>query len=596
MTPATPSLLDPFKKAFSGLSGASQAFAPGQTTGQTTQMSSPAVPTTSYSPINSSQQNYTPTPAMNQSSGALNYTPAQPQVSQQSAQAPYTVKNGDTLSAIASQNGMSLKDLLELNPQYQANPNLIRPGEAITLSNNGGQNYTQDPLAGQNYTQEPLAGQNFTQDPSQAFTPVPQADQINYSQAPNYTPVPSAPTAPVAPVAPRTSSGETINTATGGTVAPSATPSVPATPASSTYGASATPSAPGTSGVSATPGYDSAISSFQSNLNLTPEEIANQEEINKLQESFSKAYTGEGNRPIPLEFITGRQQHLEQRKLDLAEPLADKAALLQAKRTAALEGSKFMVGVEEAKLAREDAAKAPISGTSFYDPTTKSFIQAPETAGADDFTLGKDQVRYDATGNIIASNAGLAGGGDSNIVSADASYWSSLINAGKAKLSDVPQDLRTDVAKAQTILGGLTKLGKDAIKQAGVVMSTIDEMTPMINGLTTGIAGAATSKIPGTPAFNLDKKIDTVKAVVGFSALQAMRAASPTGGALGQVSEMENRLLQSTLASLDIGQSSEQLTANLNKVKKHFTNLINVLNQAAQPETSGGAAEGGFSW
>lgn len=60
----------------------------------------------------------------------------------------YTVKQGDSLSNIAANNGMSVQQLLALNPQYAANPNLIRPGELVNLqapqqnqttpTNNGG--------------------------------------------------------------------------------------------------------------------------------------------------------------------------------------------------------------------------------------------------------------------------------------------------------------------------------------------------------------------------------------------------------------------------------------------------------------------------
>ena len=43
------------------------------------------------------------------------------------------VKAGDTLGAIAVEAGISLSKLLELNPQFQADPNLIRPGESVNL-------------------------------------------------------------------------------------------------------------------------------------------------------------------------------------------------------------------------------------------------------------------------------------------------------------------------------------------------------------------------------------------------------------------------------------------------------------------------------
>lgn len=45
----------------------------------------------------------------------------------------YAVKSGDTLSKIAQQQGMSVIDLINQNPQYQQNPNLIRPGEMVNI-------------------------------------------------------------------------------------------------------------------------------------------------------------------------------------------------------------------------------------------------------------------------------------------------------------------------------------------------------------------------------------------------------------------------------------------------------------------------------
>lgn len=50
--------------------------------------------------------------------------------------ATYTVKSGDTLSAIARRAGITLNQLLSYNPQFQANPNLIRPGQVAQLVSN----------------------------------------------------------------------------------------------------------------------------------------------------------------------------------------------------------------------------------------------------------------------------------------------------------------------------------------------------------------------------------------------------------------------------------------------------------------------------
>ncbi len=107
--------------------------------------------------------------------------------------------------------------------------------------------------------------------------------------------------------------------------------------------------------------------------------------------------------------------------------------------------------------------------------------------------------------------------------------------------------------------------------------NVIDETDKAIsqakNSITsTGVIGALTSKIPTSPAYNLRKRIDTVKANLGFDQLQKMRDASPTGGALGQVSERELMFLQNTITALDPNMGDDELIANLEKVKKHYNN------------------------
>src|SRR5437868_2367007 len=45
----------------------------------------------------------------------------------------YSVQSGDNLSRIAQQNGTSLNEVLQANPQFQKNPDLIHPGEKVNL-------------------------------------------------------------------------------------------------------------------------------------------------------------------------------------------------------------------------------------------------------------------------------------------------------------------------------------------------------------------------------------------------------------------------------------------------------------------------------
>lgn len=52
----------------------------------------------------------------------------------QAQSSPYTVKSGDTLGGIAKTQGTTLAEILANNPQYQQNPDLIKPGQTVNLA------------------------------------------------------------------------------------------------------------------------------------------------------------------------------------------------------------------------------------------------------------------------------------------------------------------------------------------------------------------------------------------------------------------------------------------------------------------------------
>ena len=45
----------------------------------------------------------------------------------------YVVKKGDCLSVIAKNHGISLKELLDNNPRFKSNPDLIPPGDQVYI-------------------------------------------------------------------------------------------------------------------------------------------------------------------------------------------------------------------------------------------------------------------------------------------------------------------------------------------------------------------------------------------------------------------------------------------------------------------------------
>lgn len=113
--------------------------------------------------------------------------------------------------------------------------------------------------------------------------------------------------------------------------------------------------------------------------------------------------------------------------------------------------------------------------------------------------------------------------------------------------------------------------------KSNVVVQDIDRALDAIVAnpmLTTGIGAQLTGGLGGSPALDVSSLIDTVKANAGFKELQAMRESSPTGGALGNITEKEIAYLQATIGNLSVEQSAEQLIDNLKRVKNAYLDII----------------------
>jgi hypothetical protein len=80
-----------------------------------------------------------------------------------------------------------------------------------------------------------------------------------------------------------------------------------------------------------------------------------------------------------------------------------------------------------------------------------------------------------------------------------------------------------------------------------------------------------------TSARELAGKISTLQSTLAFDRLQKMRDESKTGGALGQVSNIELQLLQNSLTALDPIVGEEAFEQQLQKVEKHYNNFRKAL-------------------
>jgi hypothetical protein len=121
---------------------------------------------------------------------------------------------------------------------------------------------------------------------------------------------------------------------------------------------------------------------------------------------------------------------------------------------------------------------------------------------------------------------------------------------------------------------GRARLEKYARDHATRLVGFVDLALKLVNATNAGPISIAKRRIPGSDAYNLGQRLETIRANVGFKELTSMRAASPTGGALGQVTERELAFLQAVEGSLDQSQSPSELMSNLRRIRESAAKIM----------------------
>jgi hypothetical protein len=158
--------------------------------------------------------------------------------------------------------------------------------------------------------------------------------------------------------------------------------------------------------------------------------------------------------------------------------------------------------------------------------------------------------------------------------------WKSIVIPGGS--ADLEIQENTEKAKIAKI--NQQKAGNVVLKNVGLVRNAIANPQTFF-GIEVGPTGfgALLKDIPATQAKGVAGMIDTIKGNVGFDKLQAMRDASPTGGALGQVSELELQLLMSTIGSLDQAQNEADLLRVLDEIEYWYNHIVHGAAYANKP-------------
>lgn len=135
-----------------------------------------------------------------------------------------------------------------------------------------------------------------------------------------------------------------------------------------------------------------------------------------------------------------------------------------------------------------------------------------------------------------------------------------------------PEEAAAKAAAAKTDANAGAK-----VRIANTVIDSLDRTIDSIEtnpAGTAGWGGAFLRFLPQSQAQSVQERLRTITANLGFDKLQEMRAASPTGGALGQVSDFENRLLQAVAGSLEQSQDPTELLYNLKRIRMMYSAVI----------------------
>ena len=222
------------------------------------------------------------------------------------------------------------------------------------------------------------------------------------------------------------------------------------------------------------------------------------------------------------------------------------------------------------------------------DPTKTMLVELVE---------GRWQPIIDPSTNLPYSEEKFAGDTYAGTIP---SGWEAITVDGERILRPIkggPADIAMQEAKQtqERAKANLARKANRVLDIGGEVRDLIDEAEKDLDAELWGPIGQAQSIVAGTASANLNELIKTIISRIGFDELQSMRDASPTGGALGQVSERELDQLNAALGSLGRMQSKDQFLRNLARVEEEYQYILAVASETGDGSWIPRVGNGGSS-
>ena len=143
------------------------------------------------------------------------------------------------------------------------------------------------------------------------------------------------------------------------------------------------------------------------------------------------------------------------------------------------------------------------------------------------------------------------------------SFWLGQSAAEKTSEKDISQ-IKSEWLKKMPAMEASVRDMESKVVQSE---KFLDDAQNKISMMTTGVIGQMTRGVGGTDAFDLNDLLKSVRTNIFIAELAQMRANSPTGGAVGNVTDVEGDKLESVLGSLNTAQSKGQLIDNIDRVR-----------------------------
>jgi hypothetical protein len=119
---------------------------------------------------------------------------------------------------------------------------------------------------------------------------------------------------------------------------------------------------------------------------------------------------------------------------------------------------------------------------------------------------------------------------------------------------------------------------------------SLDKITDTIKPGTTGLAGWAASKVPGTPAYSLRTNIEQAQSQIELYVMSSLKQISGSGSTgFGQLSEKEGQVMQDAFGTLRQAQSPEEIKAAITNIQaslRRFQKIVGDFNEEQKAKRS----------